>query len=361
MSAAQGALARIEADLAALVAVPGASGHEARVACAIAERLPIPSRRDRLGNLIASRPGDGPRVMLFAHMDQLGLIVRAVDADGALRVHRLGGVPERVLPGLAMTVCGRHGDLPAVVAVTSHHATPPEARYVAPKAAELRLDAGFASAAEAREAGVEVGAPVVYAPALHRLAGGRVAGPAMDDRAGCAVLLEVARGLPEGSPLDLVFTVQEEFNLRGAQVAAQALRPDVAIQLDLMLATDTPDLAGLGEMRLGGGPGMSLYSFHGRGTLNGLIPHPALVRLAEAAAGAEGFALQRSAQVGVLTDASYVQLVGEGVACLDLGFPLRHSHSPVEMVDLSDVVALAELLVAMLARMGPGFELGRGG
>jgi len=103
-------------------------------------------------------------------------------------------------------------------------------------------------------------------------------------------------------------------------VAAQALNPDIALQIDLMLATDTPDMADRGDMVLGGGPGISLYSFHGRGTLNGVIPHPALVRLFEDAARDAQMALQRSAQVGVLTDLSYVQLVGQGVASLDIGF-----------------------------------------
>ena len=110
--------------------------------------------------------------------------------------------------------------------------------------------------------------------------------------------------------MHLVFSVQEEFNLRGAVTAAQVLQPDIAIQLDLLLATDTPDMGYRGEVRLGGGPAMSLYSFHGRGTLNGTIPHPALVSLFEAPAGGSDMPLQRSAHTGALTDSSYVQLVG---------------------------------------------------
>ena len=112
-------------------------------------------------------------------------------------------------------------------------------------------------------------------------------------------------------------------------------------------------------MALGGGPGMSLYSFHGRGTLNGVIPHPAMVRLLETAAAETQIPLQRSAQTGVLTDLSYVQLVGEGVASIDLGFPLRYTHSSLETVDLSDLAALTRLLTAALARIGPGFDLSR--
>ena len=97
--------------------------------------------------------------------------------------------------------------------------------------------------------------------------------------------------------------------------------PDVAIQLDLILATDTPDMAARGDVKLGGGPAMSLYSFHGRGTLNGTLPHPAMVKLFEDSAAAAKLPLQRSAHIGALTDLSYVQLVGQGVASIDVGFP----------------------------------------
>jgi putative aminopeptidase FrvX len=153
--------------------------------------------------------------------------------------------------------------------------------------------------------------------------------------------------------------VQEEFNLRGALPAAQALAPDVAIQLDLILATDTPDMAARGDIRLGGGPAMSLYSFHGRGTLNGTIPHPALVALVEATAGEEGLTLQRSVHAGALTDSAYVQLVGAGVAAIDLGFPTRYTHSSLEVCDLADLEGLTRLLIAAIQRIDAGFSLDR--
>ena len=154
-------------------------------------------------------------------------------------------------------------------------------------------------------------------------------------------MIEVARALKavkKRPTVHLVFSVLEEFNLRGAVTAAQALAPDIAIQLDLILATDTPDMTARGDVRLGGGPAMSLYRFHGRGTLNGTIPHPALVTLFEATAKAEKLPLQRSAHIGALTDSSYVQLVSAGVASIDLGFPARYTHSSLEVCDLSDLV-----------------------
>ena len=356
----------ITRDLTDLMAIPGLAGHEGRVCRAIAARLDAISlahRTDRPGNLITTIPGTRPSVMVFAHMDQLGLIVRRIEADGRLALHRVGGLPERVLPGqgvLAMVAEGR--DVPGVIATKAHHATGQDEKYRALPADALFVDAGFNSADEARAAGIAIGTPVVYHPQVLRLANGRIAGTSVDDRAGCAVLLALARAFaaaPPGPETHLVFTVQEEFNLRGAQVAAQVLAPDIAIQLDIMLATDTPEMADRGEMRLGGGPGMSLYSFHGRGTLNGVIPHPGLVDLIEQTAEAEGTGLQRAATVGVLTDLSYVQLVGQGVAALDLGFPMRHSHAPSEMVDPADLEGLARLLAAALPRIGPDFPLER--
>jgi putative aminopeptidase FrvX len=103
--------------------------------------------------------------------------------------------------------------------------------------------------------------------------GGRIAGTAADDRAGCAALLALAAA-DKPAHLHLVWSVQEEHNLRGVLPAATALAPDIAIQIDLLLACDTPEMAARGDLALGGGPGMSLFSFHGRGTLNG-HPHPA--------------------------------------------------------------------------------------
>ena len=353
-----------------LMLIPGLSGHEQRVAAAIRahlDRAGVAHETDRLGNLAASFPGaapDAPSVMVFAHMDQLGFVVSRIEPDGFLRVERLGGVPERALPAQAVLIGTAGAGLPGVIASKSHHATAPEEKYRVLPYRELYLDAGFASAAEAEAAGARIGAPVTYLPRVVELAGGRLAGTAIDDRAGCAVLLGLAEGLSRRKPLaptvHLVWSVQEEFNLRGVLPAANRLKPDIALQIDLMLAADTPDMETRGAVRLGGGPAMSLYSFHGRGTLNGLIPHPALVRAFEDAAAAGGMPLQRSAQTGVLTDASYLPFLGEaGIACLDIGFPLRHTHSALEVVDPADLDALLALLCAVLPRFGPGFALER--
>ncbi|MBA4324195.1 MAG: peptidase M42, partial [Rhodobacter sp.] len=245
-----------------LMLIPGLAGHETRVAAAIAAQLDslgLTHRSDRLGNLTCTLPGDPalPPVLVFTHMDQLGFIVRKVDPTGLIRLERLGGVPERALPAQAVLICTDQGDLPAVIANKSHHATSPEEKYKVLPYADLYVDAGFTSKAEAEAAGVRIGTPVTYLPRALHLANGRIAGTSIDDRAGCAVLLKLAearQGKP-GPTLHLVWSVQEEYNLRGVLPAATALEPAIALQIDLLLACDTPDMTARGDVTLGGGPG----------------------------------------------------------------------------------------------------------
>lgn len=360
--------ARIRDDLQRLMLIPGLSGHEGRVRAAIKSTLGasgLETRTDMLGNLIATLKGspDRPDVMIITHMDQLGFVVRRIEDDGFVRVERVGGVPERALASQAVLFqIGKNRDWPGVIANKSHHATLPEEKYTVIPYRDLYVDTGLGDADAVRKTGIDIGTPVVYRPCVFDLGPDRIAGAAIDDRAGCAVLLEAMRflaKLEEHPTLHFVFSVQEEFNLRGALTAAQVLRPDIAIQIDLVLATDTPDMTSVGDIRLGGGPAISLYSFHGRGTLNGTIPHPALVQLFERAARDMSMSLQRSAQSGVLTETSYVQLQGTGVAAVDIGFPCRYTHSSLEVCDIRDLTALTSLLVGAIAAIDPGFSLDR--
>lgn len=360
---------RIAAWTERLCGIPGLSGAEDPVSAAIADALgPLASDQhvDALGNLTVTVPGTdpgAPKIMIFAHTDQLGLVVRRIEPDGFLRVERLGGVPERVLPGLEIVVTNARGEhVPGVVCVKAHHATPPEEKGVVLTADRLRLDIGAESAVAVRALGIEIGSPVTYRPRFQRIGPNRICGTALDDRAGCAVLMDLVRAVserPVPATLQAVFTVQEEFNLRGAMVAAHRLRPDAAVSIDIMVASDTPDLAERGELRLGGGPALGLYSFHGRGTLNGTLAHPAWVRHLERVGASAGLALQRSAHTGALTDSSYVQLVGDGIPSVDVGYATRYTHTPIEMCDLRDLVGLTAWLHAALAAMPAGFAFAR--
>jgi putative aminopeptidase len=340
-----------------LSTIAAPAGNEDRMTAAVVEHLRSAGLEpvvDRLGQVTVSfgtREAD-PVVLLSAHLDELGLTVRALDDDGMLRIHRLGGIPERVLPGTRLVVHTRGGDIPAVVGLKSHHLTPVEERYVARPATELYADIGAAGRDEAQAAGVRVGDPVTYQPAWDDLAGGRFSGKSLDDRVGVAALLALVDRLrAEAPPMQVVvaFSAQEEFNVRGTLALVARYAPDIVVNIDIAPAADTPDLAGQGTVRLGEGPTLSRLSFHGRGTLGGLVPHPALVRAVEDAAEGAAVPLQHDAMIGVITDAAFLPMAtAEGIAAVGIGIPCRYTHSPVETAQLSDVEQSVELLTGLL-------------
>lgn len=321
---------------------------------------------DTLGNCIGTIGGEGEnrkKLMIFGHMDSLGFIVRKVEPDGFIQLDRLGGIPEKVLPGLEIRIRTEDGNwIPGIIGNKSHHASTAEDKYKVDLITSLYVDIGAESAQEVNGLGVYVGCPAVYAPKFQELAGDRVAGTAVDNRGACACLVEIARQLKEkklSCDVFVVGTVWEEFNLRGAMMAARSIQPDMAISLDVTLSGDTCDLKQRYSTGLGEGPCVGLYSFHGRGTLNGTLPNEPLFRLAKETASAEKIPFQRFASIGLLTDAAYIQLEGKGVACLEMGFPARYTHTPVELCDCRDLSRLVKLCSEMAARIDNSFDFNR--
>ena len=349
-----------------LCLIPGLSGYEDNVRYYLKKQLnknKLQNQSDVLGNLICTLPGNKnlPSVMLFAHMDQLGFIIKKIEDNGFLKFERLGGVPEKALPSQEVTIQSEDGEyFNGIIGNKSHHATSAEDKFKVVSYKDLYIDAGFSSKKEVIDNNINIGSPVTYAPYFKSIGKNCLVGTSIDDRAGCAVIFEVAKKLKENTnrpTVHIVFSVQEEFNLRGVLPVAQKLKPDIAIQIDLTLASDTSDMQQQGDVSLGKGPCMSMYSFHGRGTLNGLIPHPSLVNLFRHVSKKNKINLQRSATVGVLTDSSYVQLVDNGVASIDMGFPIRYSHSSREVCDLRDLIKLKMLLFKAILGIDKNFSL----
>ena len=349
---------------------PAPSGYEGEMAYKLMDYLrPYADevKLDHVGNVIAKIAGtDGenhPRLMVFGHTDQLGFIVRRIEADGYIQVDRLGGIPEKVLPGLQLIIRSEDGKWhKGVFGPKAHHATPPEEKYKVDFVTSLFVDIGAKNADEVRALGIEVGCPAIYKPAFENLLGTRVTGTAVDNRGACAALVAIAEQLHENRPacdVYLVGTVWEEFNLRGAMMAARTVKPDMAIMLDVTLAGDTHDLRSRFEDHLGEGPCVQLYSFHGRGTLNGTLPHAPMFELCKRTAAEENLPLQRFAALGIVTDAAYLQLEQDGVACLEMGFPARYTHTPIEVCDVHDVEVLSQLVAGMARRVDKDFQLNR--
>ena len=351
-----------------LCLIPGLSGYEHQVRKYLEKKLEenkLNYFNDVLGNLICTLPGNKgfPSVMLFAHMDQIGFIVKKIEDNGFLRVERLGGVPEKSLASQEVTIQSEDGKyFNGIIGNKSHHATPIDEKYKVINFKDIYIDAGFTNKKDVIDNSINIGSPITYTPYFNSIGKHSLTGTSIDDRAGCAVIFEVAKKLQKSNDrptVHIVFSVQEEFNLRGVLPVAQQLQPDIAIQIDLMLSSDTPDMEKQGDVFLGKGPCMSMYSFHGRGTLNGLIPHPSLVNLFKNISKKNNINLQKSATVGVLTDSSYVQLVGKGIASIDMGFPMRYSHSSREICDIRDLIDLENLLIQAITSINDNFSLKR--
>jgi endoglucanase len=331
--------------------LPGVPGQEDAVrdfVLAELEGLADEVRVDALGNVIARRAGTGEeprgRVMVSAHMDEIGFLVRYVDEKGYLRLQNLGGFDTRNLFARNVTVHTRGGALPGILTPAGRpvHIASPEERKKVPELREFFVDLGLDG--DAVKAQVRVG-DMVTLDQTARQVGQLVCGKAMDDRASVFLLLETLRAL-RGQPLrhDLyaVFSVQEEVGLRGAITAAYGVQPTVGIGLDVTLAVDTP---GVGPdeavTRMGEGIGIKVYD-------SSMISTRFLVDEFWDLAQDKGIPAQLEVLGQGGTDGAAIQRSREGVPTLTLSLPTRYIHTIVEAVHETDLRAGVDLLVAYL-------------
>jgi putative aminopeptidase FrvX len=318
-----------------LVEAYGPSGRESAVSALLAD-LVRPhvdeTRSDKMGNLIARKKGfgGGLRVMLAAHMDEIGLVVSHIDCQGLVRFQTVGGVSPLTLTGNRV----RFGNGATGVVGWEYWLQKREL----PKMEELFIDVGASSP---EEVPVQVGDTGCFDRPMVDL-GKRLVSKAMDDRIACAVLAQTLAELGD-TPNDVyaVFTTQEEVGPRGAMTAAFGIEPDVAVAIDVTDTGDTPKATPM-AVSLGGGPAVKIKD-------SGMIAHPGvkdwMVRTAESA----GIPFQREVLNAGTTDAMVIQTTRAGIPTGCLSIPCRYIHTPSEMVDYDDVLNCVRLLKAMLS------------
>jgi len=308
----------------------GPSGFEERIRAVIREEvegLADEVRVTPLGSLVAVRRGGdgGRRIMLAAHMDEIGVMVTYVDEKGFLRFTPIGGVsPLTCLGGRVVFEDGTVG----VIGIEKR-----KDHSKAPKFDQLYIDVG-ATGREGCPVGVGDAATFVRPFAAQ---GRRLIAKAMDDRVGCAVLIEVMRRLGETpNEVHFVFSVQEETTLSGARTAAYGIEPDLAIAVDVTGTGDTPEAHPM-AVELGKGPAVKVQD-------RGMIAHPLVRDLLVRAAEAVGVEYQLEVLERGTTDAAAMQLTRAGVPSGCLSIPCRYVHTPSEMVDEGDVEGAVEVL-----------------
>jgi endoglucanase len=304
---------------------------------------------DVMGNVIASLNPDGkPRVMLAGHCDEIGFMVRYITDEGFIHFSPIGGVDAHLVPGQKVYVRGSGGQTLGVVGKKAIHLMEADERRKVLQFHQQWIDIGASSRKDA-EKRVSVGDPVTFATEFERLNGNIAVARGFDDKMGSFVVMEALRLASRGKPKAALFavsTVQEEVGLRGATTSAFALEPDVAIAVDVTHATDYPDAdkKRFGETKLGGGPVLH----------RGANMNPVVTRMLISAARKAGIDHQMIGVPGRSgTDAWAMQLVRGGTASAVVSVPLRYMHTPIEVLDLRDLVAAAKLLAAFVTALTP--------
>ncbi len=331
---------------------PGVAGNEKAVREVILKHIQdyvTEYRVDALGNLIAIQQarsgGPAKRVMLAAHMDEVGLMIVYIEKSGMLRFRPVGGIDPRVL--LAKVVRIGADAVPGVIGMKAIHLQEPGERKQVVKVDAMWIDIGASSQEEAGRL-VKLGDYAVFDTAFAPVSANTVKGKAFDDRAGCAVLVKVLQAGPYDCELHVAFTAQEEAGLRGARVAAYGIQPDLAFVLEGTICDDSPKKRDRTPVtRLGAGPALTIAD-------RSVITDRGLTDLLIQTAREHGIPYQIKAPGLGSTDAGAIHVTREGVPAAVLAVPARYIHGPVCMLNLDDYRHTAQLMIETLKKLDIG-------
>lgn len=335
-----------------LTSAPGPSGFEEPVTKIMVDEMKPYADRityDGLGSMIAVQGGSGPRIMLDAHMDELGGLIRRITPDGFLSMQMLGGWFDQALVDQRWWIVGSKGPVLAVTGIRDVHIAAPEERSKVFPRDSLFLDIGAKSAQQVHDMGVEPGDPVVPDSPFEILNGTQnYLAKAWDDRIGLAVMIEVAHRLAHSPHANQIFyasTVQEEIGMRGAQTAADVIKPDVAIALEVGIVKDVPGVKPEEAQEvLGGGPAVFLWDFSE-------LPNRKLVAFIKDTAAANSIPLQYDLISGYGDDSAAIQKSNGGVPTVNLTIPTRYTHSHNGIINRGDFDHTVDLVTALVKKL----------
>ncbi|GAC1299538.1 MAG: M42 family metallopeptidase [Myxococcales bacterium] len=330
----------------------GPSGFEEPVRKLMVERMrPLADKLsyDGLGSVIAVQGNTGPRVMLDAHMDELGGVVRRVTPEGWLTMQMLGGWLDQALLDQRWIILGSKGPVHAITGIRDIHITPQDERTKVYPRESVFLDVGARNAAEVAAMGIAPGDPVAPDARFEVLNGTQnYLGKAWDDRIGCAVLIEAMRRLQHLKHPNQIFfvaTVQEEIGLRGAHTSSEIVRPEVGIAIEGGVTRDAPGVhPEEAQEILGAGPAMFLYD-------SSALPNRKLVDLVRRTALEKKIPLQADLVQGYGDDSAEMQKAGGGAPTINIVVPVRFTHAHNGIVNRQDFDRTVELVVALLQRL----------
>lgn len=344
----------LKEKLKALSEIPGVSGNEQRVCDYLAEdlkALAVSIEQEPFGNLVVSTRPDGQyRIGLYAHMDEIGLVVKRISRQGQLFFDLVGNMDERILLASEWTVVAKDGSLyRGVIGNKSRHLQSASDLNGHISANDLFLDIGASCGEEVQALGIDVGCQSVFATRAESMEFGLIKAKALDNRSGCFVLAEslkrVVGSLAKAKVFGF-FTVQEEIGARGARVVGFGKKLDVCISLDTV-PVQNPGTTKEGEVCLGKGPVIRKMDYH-PSTKLGMFSHPLLVERMERTARENNIPYQVDVLTGTYLDSSTAHLTENGIPGISLCIPRRYSHTPVEICSYEDIENAVRLLSLFL-------------
>jgi len=304
---------------------------------------------DGLGSIIATQGTQGPRVMVDAHMDELGGVIRRVTPRGLLTMQMLGGWLDQALVDQRWIILGSKGPVHAVTGIRDVHVVPADERARVFSRDNLFLDVGAGTEADVAAMGIGPGDPVVPDSPFTVMNGtGNYLAKAWDDRVGCAVVVEAMRRLaaaPHPNQIVWTITTQEEVGLRGAESAAAVVKPALALAIEGGITGDV--FGGRAEetqARLGAGPGIFLYD-------SSELPNRKLVALVRQTAAEQTLPLQSDLVQGYGDDSAAIQRSNGGVPTVNLVVPIRYTHAHNGIMNRRDFDQMVDLVVAVLQKL----------
>jgi len=338
----------IESNLERLSNINGVTGREEAVRELIIKLLEPyvdESYEDKLGNVIAIKKGkkSKPKIMLAAHMDEIGLMVKNISKEGFLQFAKMGGIDDRILLAQKVVVHTSEGDLVGIIGSKPPHIQKKEERNKIVTYDKLFIDIGAENVKKVKKMGVQIGDPISFCVKYEKIGNTIVTGKAFDDRAGCAVMIEALKKL-ESTDCNIfaVGTIQEEVGLRGAGTAAFGIDPDFGIALDVTVAGDVPGVNDFdSNIKMEKGPALTVSDA-------GLISHPKVLSLLVDTANKNNIPYQLETGLPGTTDAARISLTRQGVPSGTISIPTRYIHSPVGMLNLTDVKNSIKLVIAAI-------------
>ena len=295
---------------------------------------------DRIGNLIARKGSGSPKVMICAHMDEIGLMVKYIDEKGFIRFDTIGGWDTKSLPASKIRIHGSKGIVTGVVGARPVHLIDTEEMKVPIKLKDMFIDIGAKDRKDVEKAGISVGDFITRFGTFDRMQGTRVTGPGFDNRAGCTVLVEAVKRLKgfKGT-LYAVGTVQEEVGLIGARGSAFGINPDVGLTVDTAVAGDVPEIKpSEAALEIGKGPVMGIKDAI-------TFISPAVKKWLQDSAKKAGVNLQYEVFPFGAADSSVMPMVREGIPSGGVFVAVRHIHSTCEVADMKDIEDAVKLVV----------------